>query len=213
MKKLIVPFIDTSGAPVEDFTKSLEMSALQRIAYNPWPQYLHEVDAHFAIAHDGDTICLKYVIEEYHVKANASSNGGMHKDSCVEFFIAFDSDRGNYYNLEFNCLGYCKIAYGSRRVSRRNLPLSLVESIPSYGKIDSACVNGRKRFVWEIVLLIPRTVFCYTPLDSLKGKEARANFYKCGDSLHTPHFLAWNNIALPKPDFHAPEFFGKLHFG
>lgn len=211
MKKLIVPFIDTSNASVIDgFAKSLETLEPQPIAYNPWPQYTHAVNASFVMAHNGDTICLKYVIEENHVKANAISNEEMHKDSCVEFFIAFDDD--NYYNLEFNCLGYCKIGYGGKRTSRENLPLPLVESIMSYGKVDSALFEGKKRFRWEIVLLIPLSVFCYTPLDTLRGKETRANFYKCGDHLHTPHFLAWNNIELPEPDFHAPEFFGRLHF-
>jgi hypothetical protein len=38
----------------------------------------------------------------------------------------------------------------------------------------------------------------------------RANFYKCGDLTAHPHFLSWNPIDLPKPDFHRPEFFGTL---
>ena len=37
-------------------------------------------------------------------------------------------------------------------------------------------------------------------------------FYKCGDKLQTPHFLSWNPIDLPKPDFHCPAFFGLLQF-
>ncbi len=41
---------------------------------------------------------------------------------------------------------------------------------------------------------------------------ARANFYKCGDKQHTPHFLSWNKIDLPEPCFHCPEFFGKILF-
>jgi len=46
----------------------------------------------------------------------------------------------------------------------------------------------------------------------LNGKTMRANFYKCGDKLQTPHFLSWAPIDLPKPKFHCPEFFGELVF-
>jgi hypothetical protein len=37
-----------------------------------------------------------------------------------------------------------------------------------------------------------------------------ANFYKCGDETPEPHFLSWNPIDLPKPNFHVPQFFGQL---
>ncbi len=40
----------------------------------------------------------------------------------------------------------------------------------------------------------------------------KANFYKCGDELQTPHFLSWNPIEIEKPDFHRPDFFGTLRF-
>ena len=46
----------------------------------------------------------------------------------------------------------------------------------------------------------------------LDGRTMRANFYKCGDLLPRPHFLSWNAISLPRPDFHCPEFFGTLRF-
>ena len=49
-------------------------------------------------------------------------------------------------------------------------------------------------------------------ITNLDGKTVRANFYKCGDKLQTPHFLSWNPIGLEKPNFHCPEFFGTLSF-
>jgi hypothetical protein len=42
--------------------------------------------------------------------------------------------------------------------------------------------------------------------------EIKANFYKCGDELQTPHFLSWNPIEIDQPDFHRPDFFGTLEF-
>jgi hypothetical protein len=38
----------------------------------------------------------------------------------------------------------------------------------------------------------------------------RANLYKCGDLLRTPHYLSWSPIEAAKPDFHRPEQFGTL---
>ena len=49
-------------------------------------------------------------------------------------------------------------------------------------------------------------------IHSLDGRDMRANFYKCGDKLTTPHFLSWNKIDLPSPCFHCPPFFGQIHF-
>ena len=48
--------------------------------------------------------------------------------------------------------------------------------------------------------------------EQLKGKTFRANFYKCGDMLSVPHYVTWNPVGTPKPDYHRPEYFGELKF-
>jgi hypothetical protein len=65
---------------------------------------------------------------------------------------------------------------------------------------------------WEVALIIPYAAFFKHQIQSLDGKEIKANFYKCGDELQTPHFLSWNPIKIEKPDFHRPDFFGTLEF-
>lgn len=65
---------------------------------------------------------------------------------------------------------------------------------------------------WQLALCIPKEAFFRHQLKGFKGMTAHANFYKCGDLQHTPHFLSWNKIDLPKPCFHCPEFFGKIMF-
>ena len=30
--------------------------------------------------------------------------------------------------------------------------------------------------------------------------------------MSLPHYLSWMPIDTPKPDFHRPEFFGKINF-
>ena len=179
------------------------------IQSNPWPNFKHFVKANYTIAHNGNAIFLKYEVQENYLQANATTNGEVHQDSCVEFFITLDGN-DNYCNLEFNCLGNSKIGYGSSRSDRILVDSDLVESIASVSKIKTHIINSKKAFAWEIILVIPLTVFCYSNLNSFKGVRAQGNFYKCGDDLPQPHYLAWNLIKADEPDFHRPDFFGEL---
>jgi hypothetical protein len=43
------------------------------------------------------------------------------------------------------------------------------------------------------------------------GMILRANFYKCGDNTAQPHYIAWNAVNHPTPNFHLPQYFGELH--
>ena len=61
-------------------------------------------------------------------------------------------------------------------------------------------------------MAIPLSIFIHHSFSSLSGKEGRVNFYKCGDQLPVPHFVAWNNIQSAEPNFHLPEFFGEIYF-
>ncbi|MBR5570284.1 MAG: hypothetical protein IKW10_05250 [Oscillospiraceae bacterium] len=38
----------------------------------------------------------------------------------------------------------------------------------------------------------------------------RANCYKCGDLTPKPHYLSWNPVTSPNPDFHRPQDFGLM---
>ena len=50
----------------------------------------------------------------------------------------------------------------------------------------------------------------YPEFSLRSGVSFRANCYKCGDKTVHPHFLAWNAVETAAPDFHRPEFFGKM---
>ena len=63
-----------------------------------------------------------------------------------------------------------------------------------------------------MALIIPTGTAFHSQIVTLDGARMKANFYKCGDKLQTPHFLSWNRIDLPSPNFHRPDFFGTLEF-
>jgi len=188
------------GLSIEEISSMLDQTEAVPLACNPWPQYKADVKVSFAIAHSEDAIFLKYYVKEKHLLANATLNGNIHEDSCVEFFIAFEGDT-NYYNLEFNYLGTAKIGYGKDRTDRELLNESLIRTVDFVSTIRPAG--------WELILKIPAAVFNY---QQLSGLQASGNFYKCGDLLPAPHYLSWKMIQAPDPNFHCPEAFGTLQF-
>ena len=173
----------------------------------PWKdQFPYQPEVQFQIAYDGGHIFLHYQVKEEFVKATyIRPNENVWEDSCVEFFLSLDNKQ-TYYNLEFNALGTGLIGYGPAVKAERNrLTAEQIDTVDSYMQLHK--VNGQK--AWEIILVIPKLLFGDVELE---GKTFHANFYKCGDGLPQPHFMAWNNIDLPSPNFHRPDFFGEINF-
>ncbi len=44
------------------------------------------------------------------------------------------------------------------------------------------------------------------------GVTWKANFYKCADKTSYPHWLTWNPVDHPSPNFHLPQYFGAIVF-
>lgn len=183
-------------------------SEAHTIASVNWKEYYYVPKVTFKIAFTDESILLNYEVFEKHIRATyLHSNEPVYKDSCVEFFISFDGS--NYYNFEFNCIGTMLLAYGSQIMEKRQLAShDQIGSIYRDANIHAA-PNGVQ---WDLAVNIPFSVFKEDHIQSLKGTECRANFYKCGDDLPIPHFLSWTAIDYPKPNFHLPAFFGKLRF-
>ena len=88
-----------------------------------------------------------------------------------------------------------------------------MESISRYASLGTAPFEERKeKTTWHLAIVLPATAFFKHHITSFDGMAATANFYKCGDLLAQPHFLSWNKIDIAKPDFHRPDFFGKITF-
>ncbi|MCI0922142.1 carbohydrate-binding family 9-like protein [Sphingobacterium rhinopitheci] len=173
----------------------------------PWEdKFPYAPNATFKIVHSDTYIGINYVIAEEFVKAQAiRSNENVWEDSCVEFFVSFDNKK-TYYNFEFNVLGTGLIGYGSSVKSERNrLSAEKIDTIDTITQVVKR--DGTKE--WEIYLIIPKGLFS---VNDFTGKVFHGNFYKCGDGLPNPHFIAWNNIDHPSPNFHLPQFFGELVF-
>lgn len=179
-----------------------------------WKDYPYCPEVKFRIAHTGSSILLEYRVREESVRAVADTdNGRVWEDSCCEFFLQFPDDGDNYYNIECNCGGTLLIGYG-RKGEREHAPREVTCTVQRRSSLGKAPFCERTEDgEWQLVLSIPVSAFFRHHIESLDGMTLRANFYKCGDNLRTPHFLSWSPINLPEPCFHCPEFFVPVRFG
>jgi len=172
------------------------------------------VSVRFLVCHNRSGIALQYFVEEPQVRATHTEfNDPVYEDSCVEFFIAFDGENGRYYNFEFNCIGTVLGGYGKDRHERSRFSGEILRKIatrPSLGRKPFGVREGP--LIWKLSINLPAGVFIHSGIDDLTGRQASANFYKCGDKLDSPHYLSWAPVKTPEPDFHQPRYFGKLVF-
>ena len=132
---------------------------------------------------------------------NWEPDSSVWEDSCLEAFLCFDGK--NYINMETNSNSAMLCAIGPDRNDRRFLSLTDCE-LPQVSAVESS--EG-----WEIYLFLPsETVEQLYGIELKPGLEFTGNFYSCGDLTPAPHYAAWNSVQTETPDFHRPEYFGKL---
>lgn len=173
-------------------------------------QFPYKPEVKFRIAYTDEAILLDYVVTEDTARAVADHDGGnVWEDSCVEFFIK-PEDSKYYYNIECNCAGTLLVAKGENRNDRTQLLPEEMIKVKRFSTLGREPFDEKKLSEpWRLSLLIP---FSILGIDSPESNHFRANFYKCGDCLTTPHFLSWAPINVPTPNFHLPEFFAPLTF-
>jgi hypothetical protein len=215
MKKLIVKQINTdnsislaeAGTLLESQTEANAIDILNWKKAFPYKPGLK-----FRIAHTGNEIWLKYYVNEKNILAQETrTNGDVYKDSTVEFFISIDGK--SYYNFEFSCIGTIHIGHGEGRHNRTPVNPVIAEKIQiesTLGNQPFAEKSGD--FNWEMMIQIPVECFAFDKIKTLKGLQVTGNFYKCGDETSDPHFVTWNAIGTENPDYHCPEYFGKIDF-
>ena len=215
MKKLSIKKLNANA--VEAFAVPSLMEAAG-IEFNPiacvnWAEFPYQPEVKFRAAHTGDALLLHYQVTEASVRAVAlADDGKVWEDACVEFFL---SPEGNdfYYNFECNCAAKLLLHGGPAGGERPTASEEVLKSVKRWASLGTEPFEERVgECTWEIALVVPASALANHSIESLNGKTMRANFYKCGDKLQTPHYLSWSPIDLPKPKFHCPEFFGEVVF-
>lgn len=215
MKELEVLKIDVASVKPENLSSVLDETKVQYQSLDVlnWEEFSYRPEVKFRIAYSDEGIYLNYKVKEKSVRAKyGTDNGKVWTDACVEFFVIPGGD-SIYYNFEFNCIGTMLLAAGSGRDARESATPDIMEKVERWSSLGNEPFDERiGETEWELSLIIPYSAFFKHRIASPEGKTIRANFYKCGDELTTPHFVSWNPIGTEKPDFHRPEYFGVLKF-
>lgn len=186
--------------------------------------YMGERPTHFPktqakVRYDDEALYVIFRVEDQYVRAVAQKHDDpVCRDSCVEFFFVPGTDpAAGYFNLEMNCGG--TMLFHFQRIPRK----------------DSVALDPADLQRIQVATTLPRnvepeatapTVWCVEyrlPLDILTkhfpalaqpapGVRWMANFYKCADDSSHPHWLTWNPVNRPQPDFHVPTDFGRIEF-
>lgn len=172
------------------------------IGVNRWKEYSPAPITSFKMLRGKEGVSLLFDSEERALRCEISEeNGAVYTDSCLEFFFKPDIHDPRYLNFELNPKGVLHLAIGEGRRGR-----TLLDTDRSIFNIVSDARDGD----WRLKIYIPDSFILglYDKISSV----CKGNFYKCGDKTDHVHFGAWNEVETEKPDFHVPDFFGKINF-
>lgn len=212
IKRIKVPVIEgLEKMSLQELDLTMEEKAAKfAVCEHRWPEDVpYAPDCNGSIAMSGSHIAVMFHVRGLDIRATEmEDNGRSWEDSCCEFFIHSPSDE-SYYNFELTCAGSLLAANGLGRENRVPLDPSVVGRVIRYSSLERKPLEvSGKIFAWTVVMLIPFDVIGLDPANL--PESLGCNFYKCGDLTPHPHFLSWNPIGTPKPDFHRPEYFGEL---
>jgi hypothetical protein len=180
------------------------------------PEHFPQVEA--KLVYDDKFLYVIFKVDDNYIKAvNTEYDSPVCRDSCVEFFFTPSKDiEQGYFNAEINCCGTMLLhhqkARGIGKVVVSEADAKKFEIFSTFkGKVEPEITKPAQ---WLVEYKIPYEILkTYAPFTKpAAGVQWRGNFYKCADRTGKPHWLTWNKVELPKPDFHRPEFFGILEF-
>lgn len=180
------------------------------------PGFHPEVKA--KIMYDNDNVYVIFQVKDKYVRCVTNKyNGPVFRDACVEFFFAPDSSaHESYFNLETNCGGTALMEYHRvPKIETKSIPvediktIEMAHSLPEF--IDPEMTDP---VTWTLEYRIPLTLLekHASITRPAKGVVWRANLYKIAENNSNPHYITWSVVKNDKPNFHLPQFFGKLLF-
>lgn len=171
--------------------------------------YPYHPIAIFSMAYSSEFLYVNYFVRCNYLRAvNYKNNSPVAEDSCVEFFLQTPESE-EYWNFEFNCIGAVNASHRKDRKHPTRLTDKELSTVKRYATCGSKPFQELEgMFNWGLTVAIP---FRLIGIDvSMSPIELKGNFYKCASATSMPHYLSWAPIKTEKPDFHRPEFFGKI---
>lgn len=165
-----------------------------------------EIAMQAQICYDESAFYVHMKAVEPHIRAEHRAPLSMIcEDSCMEFFFCPEENDDRYVNVEVNPNAYTFIGISHCRADNVRLCPSDEEEL--FCKTVTRTEDG-----WDLQYRIPVSFLrVFFPNYQLcAGKIIRANVYKCGDLTVKTHYLSWNPVVNPTPDFHRSCDFGRM---
>lgn len=171
------------------------------------------------LIHDDANIYGIFRVQDHSILARQTQyNSWTCFDSCVEFFFR-PHQAGGYFNLEMSASGSHLLYYvrdwtpvGDYYADFTAIPEIDGRLFESRSSLTELVPNERRGdLTWFVQFKVPIVIaekYCGS-IGSLSNQRWTGNFYKCGDQLCPPHWLAWSPV--PILNFHLPEHFGELY--
>lgn len=183
------------------------------IDLNPWRAGGPLPPAEARVVFSGESIRVRMRAWERPIRVAAHAcNGLVWEDSCVEFFFnPMPSADRRYLNFEVNAEGVMLLGFGADRHDRKQLDFDpgrfrISADVPPNGAAAWDKPFYTVQFEIPLAFLEER----YGALEFKPGTVMAGNFQKCGETTANPHFGVWNPILTEQPDFHQPDYFGRL---
>jgi hypothetical protein len=174
------------------------------------------------LLHDDAHLYVLFRVQDRYVRCvHTTYQSFVSRDSCVEFFLQPDPERG-YFNFEVNCGGTMLLYYiedptrTETALFRKYTPVpkELAETVRIWHSVPTRVDPEISKPVdWTLGCAIPFSLF--EPFVGAAGAQTahgwRGNFFKCGDETSHPHWASWSPIGEILR-FHQPECFGAISF-
>jgi hypothetical protein len=189
-----------------------------RLANFMGPRPEHFPDTQAKLLYDDNTLYVFFRVQDRYVRAVAETyHDAVCQDSCVEFFFTCrQGSAQGYFNLEVNCGGTLLFHHQTAR-SKNQRQVAIedcqrLQILPSLPKTIDPEITVPT--VWTLKYALPVKILKkYATVETpAPGVIWKANFYKCADKTSHPHWLTWNPVDHPGPNFHLPRYFGTIVF-
>lgn len=158
------------------------------------------------IAYDDEKFYVHQIAKEDYIRNEITDKlGSVCRDSCMEFYFQpANEKRYFHFEINFNCVFYIGIM-----TERKNDTRLIRKDMSLFNAHTNKTEDG-----WEVYYEIPFSFLqVFTPdFKPKSGDNLRGNVYKCGDDTIHPHWMSWNKVETPTPDFCREEYFGLMHF-
>jgi hypothetical protein len=182
----------------------------------PWWQAGRKEQTVARLLWDDQNLYVSYRCEDAHISAeNTERDSPVYRDDCVELFTAPNPDQPlNYFNIEMNARGAFLDQHRTNGPGQPDMPDWNGEGIRIATTIDGTLNDDTDTDrSWTLEAAIPfanfRQVARNTPPRA--GDVWHLNLNRLGGKTNPQH-SQWSPAKTERPNFHSPQFFGRVVF-